>query len=111
MTDLGYRTATDLVDALKAKAAAWTGLVGLDLAKDATCSQTFSFGEGMWSWPEGYATNDKPKYEVVVLDYGIKRNILRSLTSIGARVTVVPASTSAEDILARKPDGVLMTSD
>jgi len=95
---------------LKAKAAAWEGLVGLDLAKDATTRQAFGFEETLWNWPEGYGKNDAPKYQVVVVDYGIKRNILRSLNSIGAQVHVVPATTSAEDILARKPDGVLLSN-
>ena len=99
------------LDALVAKAAAWSGLEGLDLAKDATCLQPFVWEEGLWSWEEGYAKAPaQPKYEVVVVDYGVKRNILRSLTSVGARVTVVPASTSAEDILARNPDGVLLSN-
>ena len=98
------------LDALIEQARAWTGLVGLDLAKDATCLQPFPFDEGLWSWPDGYAKAGAPKYEVVVVDYGVKRNILRSLTSIGARVTVVPADTTAEAILARKPDGVLLSN-
>jgi len=98
------------IPALTAKAQAWSGLVGLDLAKDASCLQPFVYDEGLWTWPEGYAKAGQPKYEVVVLDYGVKRNILRALTSIGARVTVVPASTSAEDVLARKPDGVLLSN-
>jgi carbamoyl-phosphate synthase small subunit len=98
------------LDALVAEARAWTGLVGLDLAKDATCLQGFTFDEGLWRWPEGYAKAGEPKYEVVVLDYGVKRNILRALTSIGARATVLPATTSAEDILARNPDGVLLSN-
>ncbi len=98
------------LDALTAKAKAWAGLEGLDLAKDATCLQPFTYDEGLWSWPQGYAMAQPPKYEVVVVDYGVKRNILRALTSIGAQVTVVPASTSAEDILARKPDGVMLSN-
>jgi carbamoyl-phosphate synthase small subunit len=98
------------LDALVAKARAWSGIVGLDLAKDASCLQPFTFDEGLWRWPEGYAEAGQPKYEVVVVDYGIKRNILRALTSIGARATVVPATTSAEDILARKPAGVLLSN-
>jgi carbamoyl-phosphate synthase small subunit len=98
------------LDALVAKAKAWAGLEGLDLAKDASTTQTFTWDEGLWSWPEGYAKLDKPKYEVVVIDYGVKRNILRSLAHVGARATVVPADTSAEDILARKPDGVLLSN-
>jgi carbamoyl-phosphate synthase small subunit len=98
------------IDALVAKAREWSGIVGLDLAKDASCLQPFTWEEGLWSWPEGYAKLGKRKYEVVVVDYGVKRNILRSLSSIGAHVTVVPASTSAEDILARNPDGVLLSN-
>ena len=98
------------IPALQAKAAAWAGLEGLDLAKDATTRQTFTWEETSWEWGEGYGKLETPKYEVVVLDYGVKRNILRSLASIGARATVVPADTSAEDILARKPDGVLLSN-
>lgn len=99
------------LEALVAKARQWTGLVGLDLAKDATCLQPFVYGEGLWTWPEGYAPPaSEPKFEVVVMDYGVKRNILRALVSVGAKVTVVPASTSAEDVLARKPHGVLLSN-
>ncbi len=98
------------LEALVAKARAWSGLEGLDLAKDASCLQPFVYDEGLWNWPEGYAKPDQPKYEVVVVDYGVKRNILRALTSVGARATVVPANTSAEEILARKPDGVMLSN-
>ena len=98
------------LDALVAKARAWSGLEGLDLAKDASCLQPFTFDEGLWQWGEGYATAPAATYKVVVIDYGVKRNILRSLASIGAEITVVPASTSAEDILARNPDGVLLSN-
>ena len=103
------------LEALVAKAKAWRGLEGLDLAKDASCLQSFTFDEGLWRWPEGYAQSGEraagaAKYEVVVVDYGVKRNILRALTGVGARVTVVPAETSAEAILARKPDGVLLSN-
>jgi len=98
------------LDALVAQARAWPGLVGLDLAKDASCLQAFTFDEGLWSWPDGYAKAGEPKYEVVVLDYGVKRNILRALTSVGARATVLPANTPAEEVLARNPDGVLLSN-
>jgi carbamoyl-phosphate synthase small subunit len=98
------------LEALVAKARAWSGLVGLDLAKEASCLQPFVWEEGLWDWPQGYAKDVKPKYEVVVVDYGVKRNILRALTSVGARATVVPATTSAAEILARKPDGVLLSN-
>lgn len=99
------------IPALLEKAKAWAGLEGLDLAKDASCLQPFVYDEGLWDWPEGYAKPaPQPKFEVVVLDYGVKRNILRALTSIGARATVVPATTTAEEVLARKPDGVLLSN-
>jgi carbamoyl-phosphate synthase small subunit len=99
------------LEALTAQAREWAGLEGLDLAKDATCLQPFNFDEGLWAWPEGYAKpRPEAKYEVVVIDYGVKRNILRALTSIGARATVLPASTTAEEVLARKPDGVLLSN-
>jgi carbamoyl-phosphate synthase small subunit len=73
------------------QAKAWTGLVGLDLAKPASTLQPFVWDEGLWAWPDGYAEGRGPQYEVVVVDYGVKRNILRALTSIGAAITVVPA--------------------
>jgi carbamoyl-phosphate synthase small subunit len=98
------------LDALVAQAREWSGLVGLDLAKDASCLQPFVYDEGLWTWPEGYEKAGQPKFEVVVVDYGVKRNILRALTSVGARATVVPATTTAEEILARNPDGVLLSN-
>ncbi len=98
------------LDALRRQAAEWSGLVGLDLAKDATCRQAFTWEEGLYGWPEGYARPAQDRYEVVVMDFGVKRNILRALASLGAKVTVVPATTSAEDILARKPHGVMLSN-
>ena len=98
------------LDDLVAKARAWSGLEGLDLAKDASCLQPFTYDEGLWDWDGGYAKPGQPKYEVVVVDYGVKRNILRALTSVGAHVTVVPAKTTADEILARNPDGVLLSN-
>jgi len=98
------------IEALVAKAKAWSGLEGLDLAKHASCLQPFTYDEGLWDWNGGYAKPGQAKYEVVVVDYGVKRNILRALTSVGAHVTVVPAKTTAEEILARNPDGVLLSN-
>ena len=98
------------LEALVAQAKAWTGLVGLDLAKDASTRQAFDWDEGLWDWPEGYPRVDAADRSVVVIDYGVKRNILRALASTGARITVVPADTSAEAILARKPDGVVLSN-
>ena len=96
--------------ALIAQARAWSGLENLDLAKDATTLQAFATDETLWQWPESYGHNTAPKYDVVVVDYGIKRNILRALNSVGARVKVVPASATAEEILAHMPDGVLLSN-
>ena len=98
------------LDALVAEARAWTGLVGLDLAKDASTLQSFEWSEGVWDWPQGYPRIDAADKSVVVIDYGVKRNILRAIASTGAKVTVVPATTSAEDILARNPDGVILSN-
>ena len=98
------------LDALVAQARAWQGLVGLDLAKDASTLQAFDWDQGLWDWPEGYPRVGAADKSVIVIDYGVKKNILRALASTGAKVTVVPATTSAEDILARKPDGVVLSN-
>ncbi|MGI9170221.1 MAG: carbamoyl phosphate synthase small subunit, partial [Caulobacteraceae bacterium] len=98
------------LDALVARAREWPGIAGLDLAREASCLQPFVWEEGRWSWPGGHGRLAGPKYEVVVVDYGVKRNILRALASVGARVTVVPAETSAEAILLRAPDGVVLSN-
>ena len=97
------------IPALVEKAKAWAGLEGADLAKDASCLQPFVYDEGLWDWPEGHPKTEGRK-DVVVIDYGVKRNILRALASTGAKITVVPATTSAEDILARNPDGVVLSN-
>ena len=80
---------------LKNEAAAWAGLEGMDLAKDVTCAQTYNWKQTRWAWPEGYNTQETPKFKVVAIDYGAKSNILRCLASVGCDVTVVPASSSA----------------
>ena len=98
------------LDALKARARDWSGLVGLDLAKDVTSGQSCSWTETPWVWDEGYATQDAPQFHVVAIDYGVKRNILRLIAGLGAKVTVVPASTDAETILALKPDGIFLAN-
>ncbi len=98
------------LDALVAKAKAWTGLVGLDLAKEATTLQAFEWNEGVWEWPAGYPKVEASDKHVVVIDYGVKRNILRALASTGCKITVVPADTKAEDVLARNPDGIVLSN-
>jgi carbamoyl-phosphate synthase small subunit len=96
--------------ALRVRAVAWPGLEGMDLAKDVTCAQTYAWDETQWAWGEGNGRQEAPKHHVVAVDYGAKRNILRCLASAGCRVTVVPASSSAEDILRHKPDGVFLSN-
>ena len=98
------------IPALQARAAEWAGLNGLDLALDATSAQSSAYATDLWTWPEGYADGHEKKFKVVVIDYGVKQNILRALVHIGAEVQIVPAKTSAEDILKRKPDGVLLSN-
>jgi carbamoyl-phosphate synthase small subunit len=95
---------------LKAEAAAWPGLVGMDLVPDVTSGQSYTWDEMRWVWNEGYARNDKPEFHVVALDYGLKRNILRCLANAGCKVTVMPAKTTAEEVLARDPDGVFLSN-
>jgi carbamoyl-phosphate synthase small subunit len=96
--------------ALKREAREWPGLVGMDLVPQVTSGQRFTWDETPWEWNKGYGRLDKAQFHVVAIDYGIKRNILRLLASTGSKVTVVPAKTSAEDILALKPDGVFLSN-
>jgi carbamoyl-phosphate synthase small subunit len=98
------------IDALKAKAAAWSGLVGLDLARDVTSGQSSAWSERPWNWNDGYSELGEGDMHIVAIDYGVKRNILRLLAGLGARVTVVPATTSAADILALDPDGIFLSN-
>ena len=96
--------------ALKKQAREWPGLVGMDLVPMVTSGQRFSWDETPWQWGMGYGRQENPEFHVVAIDYGIKRNILRLLAGSGCRVTVVPAQTSAEDIIALKPDGVFLSN-
>jgi len=96
--------------ALKREAREWPGLVGMDLVPMVTSGQRFTWDETAWVWNKGYGRLENPKFHVVAIDYGIKRNILRLLANIGAKVTVVPAKTSAQDILDLKPDGVFLSN-
>jgi carbamoyl-phosphate synthase small subunit len=99
------------LDALKREAASWHGLVGLDLAKEVTSGQSAVWTEKPWVWDEGYGeASGEPAMQIVAVDYGVKRNILRLLSSLGAKVTVVPATTEADDILAMEPDGVFLSN-
>lgn len=98
------------LDALREKAANWAGLAGMDLAREVTCQQTYSWDETLWAYPQGYGRQEQPRHHVVAIDYGAKRNILRSLASHGCRVTVVPATATAEDILGHDPDGIFLSN-
>jgi carbamoyl-phosphate synthase small subunit len=98
------------IEALVAAARGFRGLVGLDLAKDVTCAQSYRWDEMRWAWPEGYSRQTAPKHRVVAVDYGAKRNILRCLASAGCDVTVLPATATADDVLALDPDGVFLSN-
>jgi carbamoyl-phosphate synthase small subunit len=96
--------------ALHKLAADWPGLDGMDLAREVSCTQSYDWTQTRWALGTGYGMLDQPKYHVVAVDYGIKRNILRCLSSAGCRVTVVPATASAEDILRHDPDGIFLSN-
>ncbi len=96
--------------ALIAAARAWAGLDGADLAKDVATGQSFDSTAGLWDLDTGFAELTDPKFHVVVMDYGVKKNILRNLAAVGARATVVPGDAKAADILALKPDGVVISN-
>ena len=122
------------LDALKEQARSWPGLEGMDLAKEVTTRQSFKWDEGLWMLGEGdqrastsLSTNGEgdveapfalsevegrsdPRPHVVAIDYGLKRNILRNLVAAGARVTVVPATATFEDVMAHQPDGVFLSN-
>lgn len=97
-------------EALVAAARGFAGLEGVDLAKDVTCAQSYRWNEMRWAWPEGYTPQTAPKHKVVAIDYGAKRNILRCLASAGCDVTVLPASATAEEVMAHNPDGVFLSN-
>src|ERR1700683_2853757 len=98
------------LEALKREAREWPGLLGMDLVPMVTTAQRFTWQETRWRWGEGYGELRRPEFHVVAIDYGIKRNILRQLAGNGCKVTVVPAQTSAADILALKPDGIFLSN-
>ncbi|MBL4756887.1 MAG: glutamine-hydrolyzing carbamoyl-phosphate synthase small subunit [Rhizobiales bacterium] len=92
------------------EAKAWPGLVGMDLAKEVTCGQSYTWDETPWVPGTGYGRQETPSRHVVAIDFGAKRNILRLLAGSGCKVTVVPATASAEDILAHNPDGIFLSN-
>ncbi len=98
------------VAAALAEARAWPGLDGMDLARTVTCGQTYKWEESTWALGRGYGALDKADHHVVAVDFGAKRNILRCLAAAGCRVTVVPATATAEDVLGHEPDGVFLSN-
>lgn len=98
------------IDALLEKARNWPGLEGMDLAKDVTSTQTYDWDQTRWELGEGYGNIENAQYHVVAIDYGLKKNIARCLASKGARITVLPATATAEEVLAHKPDGIFLSN-
>ncbi len=97
------------VEELIKKAKTWKGIIKSDLATKSSTNKSFKWDESQWVWPEGYGNKNGIK-SVIVIDYGVKRNILRNLVSAGLKVTVVPSSLSSKEILSLKPDGVVLSN-
>src|SRR3569833_692638 len=102
----GFFHEPSIVSELKA----FPGLEGLDLAKEVTTAQPDKWGQAPWQWNEGYGTLEDAQFHIVAVDYGATRNILRQLADQGARVTVVPATATARDILGHNPDGIFLSN-
>ncbi|HUH50236.1 MAG TPA: glutamine-hydrolyzing carbamoyl-phosphate synthase small subunit [Mycoplana sp.] len=100
------------IETLKAEAKAWSGLVGLDLAKVVSSGQTSRWSEQPWVWNEGHdnLSEGEIKYHIVALDFGVKRNILRLFAGLDCKVTVMPATSSSEEVLAQRPDGIFLSN-
>ncbi len=98
------------LDTLKTIAKNWPGLAGMDLAKHVWGTQSSTWNQTLWDISHGYGQQSAPRKHVVAIDYGIKRNILRNLTSMGAKLTVVPGNTSYDDIIALDPDGIFLSN-
>ncbi|MCF6266154.1 MAG: glutamine-hydrolyzing carbamoyl-phosphate synthase small subunit [Desulfuromusa sp.] len=99
-------------DSLIEKARKAPSIVGRDLVEEVTCSESYQSFEGLWLLGEGYTDDSQRQfpYKVIAYDFGIKRNILRNLTALGCEITVVPAATSAEDVIKMNPDGVFLSN-
>jgi carbamoyl-phosphate synthase small subunit len=102
-------TGTDEAAALKA-ARGFAGLEGMDLAKEVSCAESYTWTQREWELGVGYPEATHTKFHVVAYDFGVKRNILRMLAERGCRITVVPAQTTAKDVLAMEPDGVFLSN-
>ncbi|MCF8466004.1 MAG: glutamine-hydrolyzing carbamoyl-phosphate synthase small subunit [Sneathiella sp.] len=95
---------------LTAKAAAWPGLEGMDLAREVSCKEPYDWTQTNWDIHFGYGELTAPKRHIVAVDYGVKSNILRCLAGLGCRITVVPAAASFAEIMAFKPDGIFLAN-
>ena len=98
------------VPAMLARAKAWAGLEGMDLAKDVTTLQTYGWDQGLWKLGAGYVAPTKGRKKVVAIDYGIKHNILRNLVDVGCDVTIVSATATFEEIMGHAPDGLFLSN-
>ena len=98
------------IAAMRAEALAWPGLEGMDLAREVSCRQSYEWDETVWRRETGYGRQQAPRYHVVAIDYGAKRNILRMLAAYGCKVTVVPANATAEEVLRHRPDGIFLSN-
>ena len=108
---IAYSASGDFdVPAMLARAKAWAGLEGMDLAKDVSTRQTYGWDQGLWKLGAGYAVPAKGRKKVVAIDYGIKHNILRNLVDVGCDVTIVPATATFEEIMAHAPDGLFLSN-
>ena len=95
---------------LRKELSEFVGVEGADLAKDVGPLASYDHAEQNWQWETGFAALADSKYHVVVLDFGVKKNILRNLSSVGARCTVLPGNSKAEDVLALNPDGIVLSN-
>src|ERR1051325_11622239 len=96
--------------ALVRRAREFPGLVGLDLARDVSCRQMYTWRETPWAWNRGYGVEEQPSWRAVVLDYGVKRNILRQLAAHGAHIVVLPCHATYNDVMRHSPHGVLLSN-
>ena len=98
------------ISSLRQRAREFGGLEGLDLTNDVTCDDSFEWQGALWNWPDGYSPQPKTMFRVAVIDYGVKRNILRCLASVGCRSRVFPATANAAEILDWQPDGIFLSN-
>ena len=105
-----HKDGTFNIPDLTAKAGAWPGVEGMDLAKEVSCKEPYDWTETNWDIHSGYGELTAPKRHIVAVDYGVKNNILRCLAGLGCRITVVPATASFAEIMAFKPDGIFLAN-